>query len=155
VDKTYLVLSNLPWFGNIQGFDNEEPISTLARYVTHKWLTDVHENQMLDLLRRHVLLNPATQTIEVENLAFMVFIERGYEARESGEYTVSNYFAHAQGLGEALSSGAWESVLLMKNLANKHWVAFDLNFKDNCIRFGDSFGGEPPVELMSAVEWWT
>lgn len=155
VDDTYLALSNLPWFGNIQGFDNQEPISDLARYITHEWLTDVHENQMLDLLRRHLFLDPTTRGIEVENLAFMVFIERGYRARESGEYAESNYFAHARGLGEALSSGRQESVLLIKNIGNKHWVSFDLNFKDSCIRYGDSFGEEPPVELMLAVEWWT
>jgi hypothetical protein len=52
-----------------------------------------------------MLLNPVTQGIEVENLAFMVFIEHGYQAQESGEYTESSYFAHAWGLGEALSSG--------------------------------------------------
>lgn len=44
---------------------------------------------------------------------------------------------------------------LIKNLGNKHWVAFNLNFKESCIRYGDSWGDEPPTELMCAVEWWT
>jgi hypothetical protein len=155
IDEAYLALSTLPWSGNIQGFSNEEPISTLARYATHEWLTDVHENQMLDLLRRDLALDLTGGMIEIANLAFMVFIERGYKARESGEYAESNYFAHARGLGEALSCGVRKSVKLMKNLGNTHWVALDLDFKDSCILYGDSFGEEPPKDLMSAVKWWT
>jgi len=105
IDEAYLALSTLQWSGNIRGFDNEELINNLARYCTHQWLTDTHENQMLDLLRRDLALDPTCSTIEVENLAFMTFIERGYGVRESGEYAESNYFAHARGLGEALSCG--------------------------------------------------
>jgi hypothetical protein len=55
IDKTYLALSNLPWFGNIQGFNNEEPISDLARYITHEWLTDVHKNQKMLTSSVHAL----------------------------------------------------------------------------------------------------
>jgi hypothetical protein len=133
VDKAFLALSTLQWSGTIQGFDNNEPISDLARYCTHQWLSDVHKNQMLDLLRRDLILDPMASHIEVENLAFMLFIERGYEARNSRDYEQRNYFAHARGLGEALSCGTRETVKLIKNLGNKHWVSIDLDFKGSCI----------------------
>jgi hypothetical protein len=43
----------------------------------------------------------------------------------------------------------------MKNLGNKCWLSFDLNFKDSSIWYGDSYGEEPPEELMHQVKWWT
>lgn len=155
IDEAYLALSTLQWSGNIQGFDNEEPINHLARYATHQWLSDIHENQMLDILRRELLLDPTTSGIEVESLEFLGYIESAYKQRGSGEYEESKYFAHTRRLGKELSSGARKSVLLLKNLDNEHWVALDLNFKESYIRYGDSFGEEPPPELMCAVDWWT
>ena len=85
----------------------------------------------------------------------MTWIERAYKERDSAQYAESQYFAQARRLGEALSAGTRKSVLMLKNLNNEHWVALDLNFKDSCIWYGDSFGEEPPPELMCAVEWWT
>jgi hypothetical protein len=100
IDETYLALSTLQWSGDIQGFDDAGPMNQLAKYATHQWLSDVHENQMLDILRQKLLLDPTTQAIEVESLAFMRYIERGYEQRDSGQYIESKYFAHARRLGE-------------------------------------------------------
>jgi hypothetical protein len=71
------------------------------------------------------------------------------------QYGESRYYAHAHGLGKEQSSGAHKSVLLLKNLENEHWVAVDVNLKESCIRYRDSFGEEAPLVLMCAVEWWT
>ena len=155
IDETYTVLSTLQWSGNIHGFDNNEPINHLAKYATHQWLTDVHENQMLDILRRELLLDQSSSCIEVESLEFIHYIESAYQQWHLEQYGVSRCFAHARRLGVELSSGACESVLLLKNLENEHWVALDVNFKENCIQYGDSFGEEAPPALMCAVDWWT
>ena len=155
IDETYTALSILQWSGNIHGFDNEEPINHLAKYATHQWLTDIHENQMLDILRRELLLDQSILGIEVESLKFISYIESAYQQRHLEQYGESRYYAHARRLGEELSSGARESVLLLKNLKNEHWVALDVNFKERCIRYGDSFGEGAPPALMCAVEWWT
>jgi hypothetical protein len=154
IDETYLALSTLRWSGDIQGFDNMRPMNQLAKYATHQWLSDVHEDQMLDLLRQTLLLNPATHAIEVGNLDFMFYVERGYEQRDSG-YAKMKYFARTRHLGELLSSGTRKSILLLKNLNNKHWVGLDLNFEESCIWYGDSLGEEAPPEVMRTVEWWT
>jgi hypothetical protein len=50
INNVYDALSSISWAGNVRGFSNEEPLYTLATYATHHWLSDVHENQMLDLL---------------------------------------------------------------------------------------------------------
>ena len=153
IDQTYLALSTLQWSGDIQGFDNAEPMNHLARYATHQWLTDVHENQMLNMLRQELLLDPTKQDIEVQSLTFMTWIESGYNRRD--KYDGSQYFSQACCLGEELSAGIWKSVLLLKNLNNEHWVALVLDFKNSCIRYGDSFDEDAPPKLMCAVEWWT
>jgi hypothetical protein len=46
----YDALGSISWAGNVKGFSNDEPIYKLATYTTHHWLSDVHEDQMLDLL---------------------------------------------------------------------------------------------------------
>jgi hypothetical protein len=85
IDKTYLALSTLQWSGNIQGFDNTELMNHLARYATHQWLSDVHKNQMLDMLRQELLLDPTKQDIEVQSLTFMAWIESGYNRGDEYE----------------------------------------------------------------------
>jgi hypothetical protein len=155
IDKTYLALSTLQWSGDIQGFNEPAPMNQLAKYATHQWLSDIYENQMLDILQQKLLLNPATLAIEVGNLVFMHYIERGYGERDSGQYAKSKYFAQAHRVGELLSSRTRKSVLLLKNIDNKHWVALGLDFEESCIRYGDSLGGEAPPGVMRAVEWWT
>jgi hypothetical protein len=58
VGEVFALLSTLPWSGNIRGFDNAEPLYCLATYVTRDWFSDVHQNQMLDILRRTLVLEP-------------------------------------------------------------------------------------------------
>lgn len=52
------MLSSLSWSGNIKGFDNAEPLHHVATYITHGWLSDVHQNQMLDILHHDLTLKP-------------------------------------------------------------------------------------------------
>ncbi|KDQ50956.1 hypothetical protein JAAARDRAFT_199506 [Jaapia argillacea MUCL 33604] len=51
VNEVLDALGTLSWSGTIHGFGDEEPMFKLATYATQDWLSTVHENQMLDLLR--------------------------------------------------------------------------------------------------------
>ncbi|KAG1730654.1 uncharacterized protein EDB91DRAFT_1006336, partial [Suillus paluster] len=51
IKQVYNLLGSLPWSGNVLGFENQVAMHHLTIYITHDWLFDVHENQMLDLLR--------------------------------------------------------------------------------------------------------
>ncbi|KAI1788298.1 hypothetical protein LXA43DRAFT_873097, partial [Ganoderma leucocontextum] len=52
IDHIFENLASVPWHGLIRGFDNgSEPLHELATYASKRWLSDIHENQMLDLLR--------------------------------------------------------------------------------------------------------
>lgn len=153
-EKAYNSLSGLSWSGKIKGFDDEEPINTLARYATHQWLTDVHEHQMLNILQRELMLDPGAKGIVVGNLWMMGFIERAYKERDMGTYNDSPYFGPVRHLGQSLASGDRNQLKLMKNLEGSHWVAFDIDVDRRAIRYGDSFRKRVPEEVIVAVEWW-
>ena len=95
IDKTYQALLTMPWHGKLKGFTNDNDITHLTRYFTNQWLSDIHQNQMLDLLQHDSTLDKDTAGIEVENIAFMVFIEHGYKVQDTNKYQNSNYFAWA------------------------------------------------------------
>jgi hypothetical protein len=86
IDETYLALSTIWWSGDIQGFYNDEPINNLAQYATHQWFSNIHENQMLDILQWELLLDPAEQSIEVQSLIFMTWIKWAYKQCNSAQY---------------------------------------------------------------------
>jgi hypothetical protein len=69
-DNVYLALSMLEWSGCIKECGEEEPINVLAAYVTHQWLTTIHEDQILYLLLQDLAHNPATHKLHVEGLHF-------------------------------------------------------------------------------------
>ncbi|KAG2067101.1 hypothetical protein BDR04DRAFT_1028389, partial [Suillus decipiens] len=52
ITKIYNALTCISWSGKLSGFATAEPVVELASYATDEWLSDVHENQMLDLLWR-------------------------------------------------------------------------------------------------------
>lgn len=155
LDEVFLALSTLEWSGCIKGCGEEEPINVLAAYATHQWLTTTHENQLLYLLFRDLAHDPTARRLHIEDLQFWTYIEKFYSHRDSDVYTKSRYFAYAKGVGESLSSGVRETLLTITNVRDNHWVAWDLDFKDSCIRYGDSFQGEAPDKMMKAAEWWT
>jgi hypothetical protein len=154
-DDVYLALSMLEWSGCIKGCGEEEPINVLAAYATRQWLMTIHEDQILYLLLRDLAHDPATRKLHVEGLHFWTYIEQSYSHRYSDAYIESRYFAYARGVGESLSSGTRNTLLTVTNVRNNHWVAWELDFKDSCIWYGDSFRGKAPEGMMDAAEWWT
>ncbi len=155
VEDTYMRFSTLPWSGTVRGFDNQEPLHTLATYATHRWLSDVQENQMLDLLRIAVSRRPEGHRFEVENIAFWKFLKFAYEMREKDTYHSDRYFVRPKGLGDALVSGVRDVVVMIINLSNVHWVAAAVNFREKVISYGDSLGSAPHPDVTDVLEWWT
>jgi hypothetical protein len=155
LDDVYLALSTLEWSGYIKGCGDEEPINVLAAYATHQWLTTTHENQILYLLLQDLAHDPTARKLHVEDLQFWTYINQAHSHRNSDTYMETKYFAYARGVGESLSSGTRNSLLTVTNVRDNHWVAWDLDFEDSCIRYGDSFRGKAPEEMMEAAEWWT
>lgn len=155
VETTYTMLTTLTWSGFVHGFDNLEPIESLATYATRDWLSDVHENQMLDLLRMAVTRRADGQRFEVENAAFWKFLTHAYDKRELGTYLTDRYFVRPRGLGEALARGDRDIVVMIVNLSNVHWIAVAVDFREKSILYGDSLGGKRNAQVLAVLEWWT
>ena len=51
LDKATNAFSWLPWMGLLKGFEVAIPIHLLLVYATQAWLTNEHEDQMLNLLQ--------------------------------------------------------------------------------------------------------
>ncbi|KAG1855940.1 hypothetical protein F4604DRAFT_1932076 [Suillus subluteus] len=86
VAKIYNALTCISWSGKLGGFAVAEPVVELTAYATDEWLSDVHENQMLNLLWRRLQHQPQGQKIEIENIYFYGFLKKAYEIRSSREY---------------------------------------------------------------------
>src|SRR6202040_1785137 len=101
--QAYDMLSCLPWCGDVRGFDHREPLYQIATYASHAWLGTTHKNQILDLLRRDLLLKGSK--VEVPGMAFFPTLREAYNGRNTGEYGESQHFSWIREIGNALVSG--------------------------------------------------
>ncbi|KAG1872305.1 hypothetical protein DFJ58DRAFT_652248 [Suillus subalutaceus] len=146
IDKVYNALGSISWSANIRGFSNTERTVTLATYCTDEWLSDIQENQMLDLLQRRLQHEPGGQQIKVESVYFYILLKRGYDAR---------HFTCIWETRHALSSGLGPSCIgFLVNVNRNHWVAVIVNFNSRSILYGDSLNQEPPNDMLAILHWW-
>lgn len=125
----------------------------MATYASRAWLGTTHENQILDLLRRELLLKGSR--IEVPGMAFFATLRDACQCRNTGEYEGSRHFAWIRGIGEALVLGERDGLGTMVNIDGDHWVAIALDFEESLIWYGDSFGQDAVEEVTSVLDWWT
>jgi hypothetical protein len=147
-------LAILPWAGNIKGFESEEPIYELARYTTNDWLTNVHESQMLNLLKKKIHRIPGGFKIKIENTYFYGFLQKAYKTHQTKEYETNKYFIRACKIGHALFSGLRRQVAFLVNINGNHWVAVILDFKHDLILLGDLLDQNKHA-MTDILEWWT
>lgn len=153
MQQAYDMLSCLRWFGNIRGFDHEEPLYKVATYASRMWLSTMHEDQILDLLRRDLLFQGSQA--EIANMAFFKKLREAYNCRDTGEYDEGRGFMWIRGIGNALVAGERDGLGTMVNIGGDHWVAIALEFKQSLVWYGDSFGRKPVEEVTSVLNWWT
>jgi len=153
MQEAYDMLSCLPWSGDVRGFNASELLYKLATYASREWLATMHEDQILDLLRRELLLK-GTRT-EIAQMAFFWSLHQAYTCHDTGEYEESHVFAWIQGIGTALVTGERDGLGTMVNIGGDHWVAIAIDFELSLVWYGDSFGQRPVEEVTSVLDWWT
>jgi hypothetical protein len=104
IEQAYTMLGLLQWSGFVLGFENRETITHLTAYMTQEWLSDIHEIQMLELLRSTIHQRKGTIEVEIEGPYFYRYLKSAVEAGDS-RYRDAASFARAHSLGEALQSG--------------------------------------------------
>jgi hypothetical protein len=153
MQEAYDMLSCLPWSGNIHGFDDSEPLYMVATYASREWLATTHENQILDLLHRNLLLKGSRT--EIVNMAFFTELRQAYDHCDTGDYDESHSFEWVRGIGKALVMGEKDGLGTMVNVGGNHWIALALDFTKSLIWYGDSLGWKPAKQVTSVVNWWT
>ncbi|KAI0703087.1 hypothetical protein C8Q76DRAFT_581963, partial [Earliella scabrosa] len=154
VDQALVALATLPYSYPLSGFSNSELTSSLVTYTSHAWLSDVHENQMLDILRTNLLRQPEGLFAVVENTYIWKHLESAYRAGDPTSYKADRVYARLRGIGEALEAGERTELGLLVNLRNTHWIAVVVMFDRAKILYGDSLGHSPDQHVVDVLNWW-
>jgi hypothetical protein len=147
VDTTYQALSNLPWSGPIRGFSDQEEIIHLHKYATTGWLTTVHENQMLDLLK-YDISNHGTQVI-IQSTYFIQTLGQAFY-----HYRKNSSAGPLHDIGQSLASGVKACIGTIVNCRDTHWAAIVVDFSHRVIWHRDSLNWQMDPELKQVLEWW-
>jgi hypothetical protein len=155
VDHAYGVFTCLPWTGVLHGFSEAEPVWHLYKYATNDWLSTVHENQLLDVLRESFTRQQVT-TAEIESTYFVNKLQEAYKTRlDMDTYRESQSFRWTRRQGQILVDRVRTHLGFIANSGGDHWVAVVLDFEANLIWHGDSLGRSIHPELRAVLEWWT
>ncbi|TFK89742.1 hypothetical protein K466DRAFT_486229 [Polyporus arcularius HHB13444] len=154
VNRVLTILSTLPWSDTLAGFSNREPITTLSRYLSREWLSDIHENQMQDLLRSELMRDTNGLAVDLESTYFWKSLKAAFDCRDEARYKEHGCFSRVRRVGELLAAGERQKLGLLVNLHNTHWVAVVVDFKASEVLYGDSLGDGPTPEVVSALNWW-
>ncbi|RDB20753.1 hypothetical protein Hypma_012086, partial [Hypsizygus marmoreus] len=153
-EEAHAALRILPWAGNTFGFTDNEPVTRLAEYLSDVWLSTVHVDQQLDLLRRDVLRSGTDLKCEIVNLAFFVKVLELYRDRNRVPYTADQRGArHVWAVGEELAKDVRSRICGIVNVEESHWVAVAIEVLDLIVWYGDARGGSNS-EVCEALEWW-
>ncbi|KAG2054945.1 hypothetical protein BDR06DRAFT_982202 [Suillus hirtellus] len=153
IKQVYNLLGSLPWSGNIHGFKNMEPMHHFTIYITHDWLVDMHENQILELLHTAIKHHLPDINVKIESIYFCTrdnfhgYLKSGYEGRKAGEYNQASQVL-------AANSRRQSSVGFVTNVNGNHWVATVIDFAESQILYGDSLGSHPNQAFTDVLQWW-
>ena len=145
-------LSKLSWKNKIKGFPVDLPPEYLASYLTRKWLTDEHENQMLHLLQEELTLrNPESST----DITYTYFFQILSQLHRDGTYDTDKGADWVRRKGVEFSTGVYDILATIVNLNDNHWVPIVVDFKASKFLYGDSMGGAIDENVEEILTWWT
>jgi hypothetical protein len=82
IDEVNNALQYIPWSGSIYGFEVAIPTSFLSVYGTHKWFSDKHEDQMLDLVQQEIIKSRISSSADIKNTQWPVKLRQAYRDQE-------------------------------------------------------------------------
>ena len=142
----------LPWNGLIEGFEDQEQLFQLHTYCGRDWLSSVHINHMLDLLKNDLQITTDAST-SIQNTYHAQQVLAAYHYGNETYLTSKSYHAirqHAQDL----ATGIQDMLGTVANVNGNHWIALMIDFQQSSIYYGDSLGGTINKELQAAYNWW-
>lgn len=147
------VLSKLSWKDNIKGFPVQIPPEHLTSYLTQRWLSDEHENQMLHLLQEELTLQHPENNINITTTYFFQILSQLY--RDGTYDALEGGTAWVRRKGQEFATGVYDIFATIVNINDNHWVPIVVDFKASKILYGDSMGGAIDDGVEEILTWWT
>ena len=152
IEQVSSVLEKLSWKNQIKGVPADLPPEHLTSYLTRKWLTDEHENQMLHLLQEELTLQNPESSI---NVTYTYFFQILLQLHRDGTYNTDESAAWVRRISEELAKGVYDIFATIVNINDNHWVAIVVDFKASKCLYGDSMGGAIDENIENILTWWT
>ena len=153
IKRVYNMLGCLSWNEDISGFSTKIPTHYLSTYLTTDWLSDLHESQLLDLLRQEIH-QKGKDDLEVV-VGDVFFISKLKEMKnQPSNYASSPQYAWLRKKGQEFGDGTFNTFVVISNIRGNHWISVVIDFEASHIYYGDSLGIIIDEELEDALTWW-
>ncbi|KLO07566.1 hypothetical protein SCHPADRAFT_983689 [Schizopora paradoxa] len=160
----------------IQGIDYLNPAKELTTYMTSNWFSNVHENQMLELLRVSAQHDEGLKDCVAVESSYSTFwnvpwtVQNILECHSpqlellgevllpklwgSNTYATSEHFQWVCTLGHSLASGYQTKLVTIIHVDGNHWISIIIDFKNGLFMILDSLGREISEEMVHVFRWW-
>ena len=118
---------------------------------------DVVHGDILDAIM-HLVSQEAAQTptlgsrVRIEDLTLSQILQLPSERWEN--YSTDKCFRRIRLLGEQLSSGEVNLIVVPFNICQSHWVVFFIDGERKSLLYGDPLGWSPPSTTISHINRW-
>lgn len=160
-NEIHEALGHVAWAGNVHGFSDLEPITSLARYLSTDWLATTQINQQLDLLHWRIRCqHMPSRKHEIVTTQFFPKIIQLFQQSHS-TYTAESppsdgRYPWVVGQNLAGSTSSTTIVSGVFNILDSHWVSMAVDVERRTISYGDSLVSDKKMKevAMRAVKWW-
>ena len=134
IKQVYNMLACISWASNINRFSASITTDHLATYLTKDWFSDEHKNQMLYLLQQEVSRERRDDGIDICDTFFVKrLIDLQKDTAGPDRYAMASSYAWLRVKGQELAMGVLETLAMIANIGDDHWIALILDFKSSTI----------------------
>ena len=142
----------LPWDSLINGFNNQGQLFQLHTYCSQDWLSSIHINHMLDLLKNDLGLTTNMST-SIQHTYFTQQVSAAYYYGNETYLTSKSYRAICE-LAQDLATDIQNTLGMVANTNGNHWITLMVDFQTRKVYYGNSLGGIIDEELKRVYNWW-
>jgi hypothetical protein len=152
-EETCQEIRALPWNAQIEGFEDQGQLFQLHTYCSRNWLSSLHINHMLDLLKDDlgIMVDDTSTSIQHTWHAQQV-VAAYYSGNES--YLTSKRCSVIREHAQDLATGIQDTLGTVANIDGNHWIALMVDFRKRKVYYGNSLEGTINKELRAAYDWW-
>ena len=151
----YAMFACLEWSGSLSGFDITPKLLHLTSFFTKEWLDDEHIHLILELIRQDIqIINPDGACHIHPHTGFLDLLTNAANMREQYIDGSSRDAGWLRQLGDELAGGIKNQLGFIANRNANHWLAVVMDFRTQCISYGDSMGYAFDRHQEEILTWW-